>query len=194
MNMKLLKLIAITFTICLPVVAQAETYRVDLIVYLDKSAASESGRRPIRPSTNRAIELNDTAALAAAGITLLPEEQFALNDAWLHLKNSKRYLPVLRLAWTQKDPPAEKGPSLHLLWGDTLSGGDADGLAPIEGTVSLLASHYLHLDAHLLYTQAIEGGRVSYRLKENRLMRRDELHYLDSPKLGILAKVTKAGS
>jgi hypothetical protein len=190
--MKKIGLCFLLLSLLAPLAVRAETYRVDLIVYLDKNAASEPGRRPIRPSTNRAIELNDATSLAAAGITLLPEDQFGLNDPWLHLKNSKRYQPLIRLAWTQKDPPAEKGPSLHLQWGDTLTGGDGDGLAPIEGTVSLLAGHYLHLDAHLLYTQAVEGGHVGYVLKENRLMRRDELHYLDSPKIGILAKVTKA--
>lgn len=194
MNMKIQTLIALLFAFGLPLAAQAETYRVDLIVYLDKSPASEAGRRPVRPSTTRALELNDATSLAQAGITLLPDEQFALNDPWSRLKSSKRYQPLIRLAWTQKDPPAEKGPSLHLIWGDTLAGGDSDGLAPVEGTVSLLAGHYLHLNANLLYTQSIgESGRTSYRLKENRLMRRDELHHLDSPKLGILAKVTKAG-
>lgn len=193
--MKNFRLFALAFSLLLPWAAQAATYRVDLIVFLDKGAAGETGRRPVLPDMSRAMELTDSASLKAAGITLLPDEQFALNDPWQHLKNSKRYQPVIRLAWIQKDPPADKGPALHLQWGNALSGGDAEGLTPIDGTVSLLASHYLHLDANLLYTQALaEGGRVSYRLKENRLMRRDELHHLDSPKLGMLAEVTKAGN
>ena len=193
--MKNFRLITLVFSLLLPWAAQAETYRVDLIVFLDKGAAGEVGRRPALPNMSRAIELTDSGALKAAGITLLPDEQFALNDSWLHLKNSKRYQPVIRLAWIQKDPPADKGAALHLQWGTALSGGDAEGLTPVDGTVSLLAGHYLHLDTHLLYTQALaEGGRVSYRLKENRLMRRDELHHLDSPKLGVLAQVVKAGS
>ena len=191
--MKNIRRIALALSLLLPLAAQAETYRVDLIVFLDKSAGGETGRRPALPDMSRAIELSDAGSLKSAGITLLPDEQFALNDAWAHLKNSKRYQPVIRLAWVQKDPPADKGAALHLQWGNALSGTNAEGLTPVDGTVSLLAGHYLHLDAHLLYTQALaEGGRVSYRLKENRLMRRDELHHLDSPKLGILAKVIKA--
>lgn len=174
--------------------AHAETYRVDLIVFLDKAAAGETGRRPVLPNMSRAIDLSDTAALRSAGIVLLSDEQFGLGDAWSRLKNSKRYQPVIRLAWVQKDPPADKGASLHLQWGNPLSGGDGDGLTPVDGTVTLLAGRYLHLDTYLLYTQALsEGGRVSFRLKENRLMRRDELHHLDSPKLGVLARVVKAG-
>ena len=193
--MKKKRLAALALTLLLPLAAQAETYRVDLIVFLDKGSAGEVGRRPALPNMSRAIELSDTGSLKSAGITLLSEDQFGLNDSWLHLKNSKRYQPVIRLAWIQKDPPADKGAALHLQWGNPLSGGDSEGLTPVDGTVSLLASHYLHLDTHLLYTQALaEGGRVSYRLKENRLMRRDELHHLDSPKLGMLARVVKAGS
>jgi hypothetical protein len=46
----------------------------------------------------------------------------------------------------------------------------------------------------MLYTQnGPDGARMSYRLRENRKMMRDELHHLDSPKLGILARVTKSG-
>lgn len=193
-----MKHIGLTFLLLIllaPWAAQAETYRVDLIVYLDKSAAGEVGRRPVLPGNmSRAIELTDTGALRSAGISLLPDEQFALNDPWMRLKNSKRYQPVIRLAWIQKDPPADKGAALHLQWGNPLSSSDASGLTPVDGTVSLLAGRYLHLDTHLLYTQPLaEGGRVSYRMKENRLMRRDELHHLDSPKLGVLARVVKAG-
>lgn len=192
--MKIFRLISLALSLLLPLAVQAETYRVDLIVFLDKAAAGETGRRPTLPNMSRALDISNTAGLRAAGIALLPDEQFGLNDSWSRLKNSKRYQPVIRLAWIQKDPPADKGPALHLQWGNSLSGGDAEGLTPVDGTVSLLAGRYLHLDTHLLYTQALaEGGRVSYRLKENRLMRRDELHHLDSPKLGVLARVIKAG-
>ena len=63
----------------------------------------------------------------------------------------------------------------------------------IDGTVALRLSRYLFLDADLMYTQPLPDGRLaSYTLKEVRKMRRDELHYLDSPRLGVVAKVTKA--
>ncbi|MGH8540927.1 MAG: CsiV family protein [Stenotrophobium sp.] len=190
MNILTRILLVLSLTLALPVAAWAESYRVDLIVFLDKGGtAGELGRTPAAPDLTRAIALTDTSALRAAGITLLPESDFALNPEWQHLKFAKRYEPVIRLSWIQKDPPADRGPALHLQWGGT------DGaVIPLDGTVSLTASHYLHLDANLVYTlTTAEGTRVSYRLRENRLMRRDELHHLDSPKIGILAKVTKAG-
>ena len=177
-----------------PLAASAETYRVDLIVFLDKSGAGgELGRRPALPDMRRALEPGDAAALKAADITVLPPEQFGLVSQWQHLQNSKRYQPLIRIAWIQDSPPEDNGPTLRLRWGEPL-GGDAAGIAPLDGTVALTAGHYLHLDANLLYTLANGDGHLSYRLRENRVMRRDELHHLDSPRLGVLARVVKAGN
>jgi hypothetical protein len=179
----------LTLALLLPLAARAESYRVDLIVFVDKwASAGEAGRHSSLPDMSHALELGDSGALKAAGISLLPLEQFGLAAQWQSLQNAKRFQPVIRLSWIQKDPPEERAPALHLRWGESSSA----GIAPVDGTVSLSAGHYLHLDADLLYTQAVEGGHVSYRLRENRKMRRDELHHLDSPRLGILARVIKA--
>ena len=177
-----------------PMMALAESYRVDLIVFLDKSGTGgEWGRHPALPDMRRALEPGDAAGLKSAGITLLPPEESALNPQWQRLLNAKRYQPLIRASWIQQSPPEENGPSLRLRWGEPL-GGDAAGMTPVDGTVALTAGHYLHLESNLLYTQASGEGHISFRLRENRLMRRDELHHLDSPKLGILARVTKAGN
>lgn len=174
----------------LPMAAQAETYRVDLIVFVDKSAPGEQGRRAVAPDLRRAIELNDSAGLAHANITLLPAEQSSLASEWQKLSNSKRYQPVSRISWIQKDPQENNAPVLHVRIGEPLV-----DIAPVDGTIGLSAGHYLHLDADMLYTQnGADGARVSYRLRENRKMMRDELHHLDSPKLGILARIVKSGS
>lgn len=169
----------------LPIAAQAENYRVDLLVFVDKSAPGEQGRTPALPDMRRAIEMGDSASLGKAGISLLPAEQSSLASEWQKLTNSKRYQPVARISWVQKNPPEDNGPSLHIHVGEPVG-----GISPIDGTIALTAGHYLHLDVDMLYTQA---SGVSYRLRENRKLMRDELHHMDSPKLGILARVTKAG-
>jgi len=95
--------------------AQAETYRIDVIVFVDLWAGgAEAGNPPATPSLRNAIDVDDAAALRAAGIELLPEDQSALNDAWQHLRYSKQFKPLMRLSWTQKDPPQERGPSVHV--------------------------------------------------------------------------------
>jgi len=162
--------------------AQAETYRMDLIVFLDRTAAAEAGRPVQLPDLTGAVLPENAAALQAAGVTVLPDSAFALQDEWQKLRNSKRFQPIARLAWTQKDPPTKNGPALRVRWGD----GDP---APVDGRVMLLiVNRYLTLDADLNFT----SGNNSWTLDTRRRMRRDELHHLDSAKLGILARVTKA--
>jgi len=173
----------------LPLAAYAETYRVDVIVFVDRSAPGEQGRRPALPDMRRAIELSDAAGLSRANITLLPAEQSSLASEWQKLSNSKRYQPVARISWIQKDPPENNAPELHVRVGEPV--GD---ISAIDGTIGLSAGHYLHLDADMAYTQTSgDGSRTAYRLREKRKMMRDELHHLDSPKLGVLARVTKSG-
>lgn len=188
--------LAMLLALALP--AAAETYRVDLIVFLDKSVSGEAGQVPSMPSLDKAIGLDDAAMLARAGIVVLPEDQFGLQEQWQRLRNSRRYQPLVRLAWTQADPPAERGPALRLRVGQPQSvitdddGFSSVAMSPVEGSVALLLNRYLALDANLVYTMPSGSGYVAYPLRERRRMRRDELHYLDSPKLGIVARVSKA--
>jgi hypothetical protein len=178
--------------------AHAETYRIDLIVFLDKFAGGESGRGTGLPNLANAIDSANLGALNAAGITLLPESAFALEDEWQHLRNSKRYQPLIKLAWTQKDPPENRGPALRVRFGQSFAIGGPDNLnatsaSPVDGSIALLLGHYLHVDADLTYTVPTQNGFASYRLRENRKMKRDELHHLDSAKLGMLVKLSKPG-
>jgi hypothetical protein len=179
-------LLALVLT--LPLNAHAERYRVDLILYLDKGASTTEIAQTARaPDLSKALEL-DGPMLTPAGITLLPETDFSLNEQWQRLRTSKRYQPLTRLAWLQSDPPSERSLPLHLRIGAPL----IPGTHIVDGTVALRLSRYLFLDADLAYTQPnSEGIPVSYRLKEVRRMRRDELHHLDSPRLGILAQVAR---
>lgn len=177
--------------------ARAETYRVDLIVFRFLGPAGEAGFPPsVATRASDGIELDDTAKLAAAGIHLLPDAEFGLGPEWSSLKSSPQFRPMMKLAWTQKDPPVERGPRLRIHAGARLALTDPTNLATaevseVEGSVSLLQSRYLHLDTDLVFTQTGDEPQ-SWRLDERRRMRRDELHHLDSPRVGVLVKVTKA--
>lgn len=175
--------------------ARADTYRVDLIVFQNLYAGSAGGGAMRAPAAD-AIALDDATRLSAAGIRILPESDFALQDQWARLRGSAQFRPLVRLAWTQTDPPSEGGPSLQLRQGSVFSVTDAQGLGsflttPVDGSVALRLSRFLHLDVDVALNEARGMGAVAYRLKDRRRMRRDELHHLDSPKLGVLAKVTK---
>ena len=193
--------------------AHAETWRVDLIVFRFLGGIDEQGRLAQAPSLLNAIELDDAAALSAAGITVLPDAEFALAGQWDKLKSSPQFRPLIRIAWTQNDPPPENGPRLRLIAGNKLKVRDEDGLGQglgpglrpgqvlgqgerefneIDGTVALHLGRFLHLDAAMIFT-ALDEPPQSWILSESRKLRSDEAHHLDSPRLGIVAKVVKWG-
>jgi hypothetical protein len=179
-----------------PLAARAERYRVDLILFADRAVpAAESTQPLIIPDVARALEPFETTPLRNAGIELLPDESFGMVEEWNRLKNSRDHQPLLRLAWLQADPPAERGVSLRLHWGKPFTEVaqlSAQRVYPVDGTVTLLASRYLHLDAEFVHTQELGGELRSFRLKERRRLKRDELNHLDSPRLGVLMRAPRA--
>lgn len=189
-------LIALLFAL-LPSCVHAETWRVDLIVFRFLGGVEEVGRLPEAPNLQDAIELDDTTALSAAGITVLPEGEFGLSDQWARLKASPQFRPLIKLAWTQNDPPPAGGPRLHLHSTPKIKLRDEQGLGErefheIDGTVGLNLGRFLHLGTDLVLTTGGEQPQ-SWWLRQVRRMRSDELHHLDSPRLGILVKVVKWG-
>ena len=175
--------------------AQAATWRVDLIVFRYLPSVDEIGRAPVTPPLSTAIELNDAARLSKAGITLLPESDFRLANHWSRLRSSAQFRPLMRLAWTQNDPPVENGPRLRLRAGSKFTLSSAEDMSAreaqeIDGSVALHLNRFLHLDTNLVYTEA-GTSPASWVLQQSRRMRSDELHHIDSPKLGVIAQVTK---
>lgn len=79
-------------------------------------------------------------------------------------------------------------------------------LYQLDGTVRLYSRRYLHLALDLRWTQLDDGGAASsgellpesvlrsFRLNETRRMRRNQLHYFDHPRFGVLARVTRVKS
>jgi hypothetical protein len=181
----------------LPSPALAERYRVDVIVFADRSTATGESPHPAQsPEAARAFEPWEVAPLRNAGIEILEDELFGLTDTWNRLRNSKNHEPLLRLAWIQKDPPAERGVAIRLRHGKPMIAMTAAGTAevyPVDGWVALLAGRYLHLDTSFVTTEAREDAELaSFRLRERRRLRRDEVHHLDSPRLGLVVRAQRA--
>ena len=180
-----------------PAPALAERYRVDLILFADRvAAAGESSQPLLQPEPTRTHEPWEVVPLRNAGIEVLEDELFGLMSEWNRLRNSKNHEPLVRIAWIQKDPPAERGVALRLRHGKPLVGTTPTGAVevyPVDGWVALLAGRYLHLDASFVQTQAQETGELrSFRLRERRRLKRDELNHLDSPRLGVLVRAQRA--
>ncbi|MGQ0586489.1 MAG: CsiV family protein [Gammaproteobacteria bacterium] len=192
-----LALLAASLVATLPRAALAERYRVDLILFADRSA--EPGETPqpaVAPDTARTFEPWEVMPLRNAGIEVLEDELFGLMDVWKRLDNSASHEPLVRIAWIQADPPAERGVAIRLKQGTPMASVTAAGsseIYPVDGWAALMAGRYLHLDTSFVQTDALEDGTLgSYRLRERRRLRRDELNHLDSPRLGIVVRVQKA--
>ena len=176
----------------LPAAAQTPVYRVDLIVYLDRQGAGRGA--PLVEPPSAGLSLEDSAGLAAAGIRLLPDSAFGLDTEWRRLSNARDYQPLVRLAWEQRQPPSRQGPRLAIRHGEAFERVLPDAYTtevrtPLAGSVSLTLSRYLHLDVDLQYLRP--GSTGVSRLREQRRMRRDELHYLDRHPRGVLARVSR---
>lgn len=194
--MKLSRTLALLATL-LPFTAQAERYRVDLILFADRSAAAGESAQPLMlPEPGRTLEPWESVPLRNAGVEILPDEEFGLTEQWNRLRNSKNHQPLVRVAWIQTDPPAERGVALRLRHGSPVTGMSAGGsteVYPVDGWVALLAGRYLHIDANFVHTQALDDGELrSFRLRERRRLKRDELNHLDSPRLGVLVRAKRA--
>lgn len=173
----------------------AETWRVDLILYRYLGPAGEQGQASRSAGYGNAIAIDDALRLRDAGITVLPAAEFGLDPEWSSLRSSSEFRPLVKLAWTQVNPPSDNGPRLLLRGGGTLQAsadgrGGAPELREWDGSVGLNLSRFLHLDADLTYTQGGDEAQ-SWTLRERRRMRSGELHQLDSPRLGILARVSR---
>ncbi len=62
----------------------------------------------------------------------------------------------------------------------------------LSGQIQITRGRFLHLDTDLMLRES--GSNRSYRVRLNRRMRSDELHYVDHPKLGIIIKATRVAA
>ena len=167
-----------------PLTALADRYRVDAIVFLNPPA-DEVGVAPQHPDNGQALALDDSTGLSTAGLTLLPEAGFALTAEWNNLRAAHRYTPLLKLSWLQDSPPADGGPALRIY----LPSGD--GISGLDGWLRLSAGRFPHMDADLEYVHAVDGVALAWRLRDKRKAADPSLIYLDSARVGVLAKVVK---
>ena len=80
--------------------ALAERYRVDLILFADRSAPGNESPQPVRqPDTVRSFEPWEVVPLRNAGIEVLEDELFGLMNEWKRLSNSRNHEPLVRIAW-----------------------------------------------------------------------------------------------
>ncbi len=127
-----------------------------------------------------------------------PSNTFLLAGEDGRLQRSNVYRVVFHRAWIQPVPDRDQLRPMLIQVGER--GG---GNSRIEGFLGITRGRYLHLDARLWYAtnatqsapttiaeSALPADEPSYmELREQRRMRSGELHYLDHPKFGVLARI-----
>lgn len=161
-----------------------------------------------------ASENSGTGTLAAGtpeSLFFIPSDAFQLDEVAARIRRSRGYRLLLHESWSQPGFPSaasrpvdllvlEQLRSLDPVTDDTrppganrltapspgIGGARSPVLPSLSGTITLYRSRYLHLSVDLSFLTE-EGTR--FVIRQHRRMRSSELHYLDSPGLGVIALV-----
>ncbi len=123
---------------------------------------------------------------------LSAKKDYKLSYYYKKMRASKHYKPVFHTAWKQPGLSFKQSKSLHVSL--PLENGNI-----LAGYLSLSRGRFLHLAFDLYYpgcrydkNNACQS--VVYPLKTSRKMRRNELHYVDSPVLAALVYASPVAS
>ncbi len=190
--------------------AYAIDYEIEIVLFENTSQTGQFSTPELyHPRTNEALQLgSDTAA--AAGFVLVNNE-LTLGEQADSLDSSRSYRVLEHFAWRQPGLDDASAKSIRISSGQAFRhyipsnfrdfentipataapspGADDRQITSTEvnGTVKIRLGRFLHLDANLVFTD-IESGH-SFRLNHSRKMRSRELHYIDNPRFGFLARI-----
>lgn len=210
----------------MPLAAAETWYEVEIIVVAQRTPDVGNEIWPSNPAPSAGRE---TALMIPAPpqvqpadprIAALAPQDFRMRGEAQRIAANGSYELLLHTGWRQAGLSQEQSVALRIL------AAEADripeiikdtGVEPagstmvavqqairLDGTLRLILSRYLHLEADIIYRAAETRQEDSfftlfrseqpeypgYRLKETRRMRSREMHYLDHPMFGIIALVT----
>ena len=118
----------------------------------------------------------------------LPGAKMKLTAIEETMRRSRAYRPLAHVGWTQ--PGFARNAAKYLSVSSLVP--NSSGL---QGQIALSRGRYLHLTLDLVYDGAGSAGEGTQRyvLRQTRRMRSNERHYIDSPKLGVIAVITPSG-
>lgn len=155
--------------------ADSSVYEVEVLIFSQSAGGSEQA--PGFPGTP---DMGKAGPLERKGVSLLPGDQLA--GVRKRLDQSGTYQVMRHLSWRQSLANGTVPQPFKVTYPEQ---GDSAGGKRLMGTLSLGRSSYAILKVDLLLQQ---DGQ-SYRMEETRRMKRGELHYLDHPKMGVIATI-----
>jgi hypothetical protein len=180
-----------------PSQSQGQSYEVELLIFRNLSGretpenwgveARGSGQRLAIPD-DEPTPFSDpeppppTAPIAT--FPSLPAAKMKLTAIEETMRRSRGYQPIAHVGWTQ--PGFARNAAKYL---------SVNSLVPsssgLQGQIALSRGRYLHLTLDLVYdAAATEESPQRFVLRQTRRMRSNERHYIDSPKIGVIAVIT----
>ncbi|HEY0683671.1 MAG TPA: CsiV family protein [Steroidobacter sp.] len=176
--------------------APVQSYDVELLIFRNLSgketpenwgveAAGAAQRLDIPEDELSSSVLADVPTVAAPTVTFpaLPASKMKLTAIEDTMRRSRSYQPVAHIGWTQ--PGYARNAAKFLSVSSLVSGSSG-----LQGQIALSRGRYLHLTLDLVLDGAASGDGQRYVLRQTRRMRSNERHYIDSPKLGVIAVIT----
>ena len=188
--------------------ARAIDYIVEIVLFETLDGNADEGGGLWFPKVTSAMSLSGERA-AAERFRLL-ETQTRLDDSAAAIAGSGRYRLLRHFAWRQPGLDASAAIPIRINVGEAFDLYLPEDIEPYEefipanaeplpersrevrtttvnGTLKVRLGRFLHLESLLVFTDR-ESGQ-SYRLSESRKMRSRELHYVDNPRFGLLARI-----
>lgn len=198
----------ILLTVSLPAMAQ-DRYRAEFIIVerLAHPGFHErmATRQPDPSETNiKNLVVTNASGERVSDLSLVPASSLSLNDAAQRLESSGNYRVLMRAGWVQQFPPDFQGENLRVEIGEALPG---SGNRAVEGSIRIDRQRFLHVNAQLNHWRPARGNGASGNgagsdaadngatgaskelvtwIRETRRMRSEEIHFLDSPTIGVL--------
>lgn len=194
-----------------------DLYRAEFVILeriVDPGAVAERMvNRKVEPpvNTGKALYIVGRGGSVSSSLKLANRNQLHLGNAANRLENSGKYKVLMSAGWYEAFPPNYKGEPLRIEIGDWL---EQAGQREIEGNITIDRQRYLHVAVHLNHWQESKVAAVGTSatasaepnlqpdvplelltwIRETRRMRSEEIHFLDSPTIGVLVFFKKVES
>jgi hypothetical protein len=158
-----------------PVAAEGGAYQIELIVFSQTMPTNEV----FNQASSQIQWPSDLTELSGYH----KPDKTTLDDSYAALAKDSAYRPLLHVAWVQSTVEKELSSPVHVQ--------SADGR--LNGYLQLQQGQGLQMTVDLELSANVGDGFtkvVVYRINEKRVIKLNEVYYLDHPKFGAVAKIS----
>lgn len=168
--------------------ALTKKFQVEIIAFKINNSLSHTETFPLYPALpeyNESIELSDFDEQIESYM-LLPREYLKLNKEENLIDKKSNYQVLFHYGWLQNENSSKK---IHLS-----NSNQQQSQYKLSGTIQVKKGYYftvdLNLDLQPPKIASTPNTPKHFILNTKRKLKRNELHYIDHPKFGLLIQIT----